>query len=336
MDALQSYFRSLIRWFDVRTTGQLTSNFIDIGADQIEHLRSFFLNSFLREYENGDPGKHAYAQEYWKSPQGVEDLEEHVIGRLLRDRLEYVPWLNSVRPLRDCTILEIGCGTGSSAVALGEQGARFVGIDPVEIAVSMSRERGKAYGLGNLSFRTMNAVDIEREFETGQFEFIIFFASLEHMTHSERKASLRAAWNLLEPGGCLAVVEAPNRLWFFDDHTASMPFFHWLPDNLAREYLHRHKAEPATAGTGDEDDMLDFMRLGRGVSYHEFELALGDLSHLSVVSDRYTFQNRQNLLRRAYFELSRKGRYSRFIRRRSKAIHPGFFMPYLNIALRKT
>ncbi len=336
MSDLQSYLRSIVRRFDTGTSAELKSNFIAISPGQIEHLRSFFLNSFLHEYDNGDPLKQAHAQKYWKSTEGQQDLEEHVIERILRDRLEYVPWLNSTLPLRDCTILEIGCGTGSSAVAFSEQGAKVVGIDPVEIAVSMSQERKKVYGLSNLSFRHMNAVDIDRNFEKGQFELIIFFASLEHMTHQERKASLQAAWKLLEPGGHLAVVEAPNRLWFFDDHTASMPFFHWLPDNIARQYLDRHNGEPATSATGDEDEMLDFMRLGRGVSYHEFELALGDLSDLRVVSDRYTFQNRQNLFRWAYFRLTRKGRYSRFIRRLSGDMHPGFFMPYLNIVLQKT
>ena len=34
---------------------------------------------------------------------------------------------------------------------------------------------------------------------------------------------------MLAPGGLWAVVETPNRLHYFDDHSAKLPFHHWLP-----------------------------------------------------------------------------------------------------------
>jgi len=96
---------------------------------------------------------------------------------------------------------------------------------------------------------------------------VIFFASLEHMTHSERQRSLRAAWQLLADGGILCVIEAPNRLWLFDDHTADLPFFHWLPDEIALEYLKQTPRYQAAAfDTTSEGAKLELSRRGRGVS----------------------------------------------------------------------
>lgn len=91
MSDLQSYLRIIVRRFDSGTSAELKSNFIEISPDQIEHLRSFFLNSFLHEYDNGELLKQAHAKKYWQSTEGRQDLEEHVIERIARDRLEYVP-----------------------------------------------------------------------------------------------------------------------------------------------------------------------------------------------------------------------------------------------------
>jgi len=65
---------------------------------------------------------------------------------------------------------------------------------------------------------------------TDNFNFIIFYASLEHMT------SLVNAWSLLSNNGVLCVIEAPNRLWYFDSHTSGLPFYYWLPDEIAIKY----------------------------------------------------------------------------------------------------
>src|SRR6185295_3548288 len=64
---------------------------------------------------------------YLASAEGREDLAAHLEGRLRLDRMKVAPWLDATRPLRGCRILEIGCGTGSSTVALAEQGAEVTG-----------------------------------------------------------------------------------------------------------------------------------------------------------------------------------------------------------------
>jgi 2-polyprenyl-3-methyl-5-hydroxy-6-metoxy-1,4-benzoquinol methylase len=148
-------------------------------------------------------------KDYWNSEVGRDDIDEHTVGRLICDRHEYVPWLNDLRRLDGARVFEIGCGTGLSVMALVEQGAEVTGIDVVPESIEVSRARLRCFGLGEPSLHHMNATEIATHFDHASFDFVIFFASLEHMTHHERLTSLRAAWQLLADGGTLASSKRP-------------------------------------------------------------------------------------------------------------------------------
>src|SRR5947207_646218 len=63
-----------------------------------------------------------------------------------------------------------------------------------------------------------------------------FYASLEHLTLEERLQAMKRTWQMLSPGGLWCAIEIPNRLWYYDSHTSQLPFFMWLPDELAFAY----------------------------------------------------------------------------------------------------
>lgn len=48
---------------------------------------------------------------YLTTEAGQADLQDHLDGRLNNFRSTVIPWLNSVKPLANARILEIGCGT---------------------------------------------------------------------------------------------------------------------------------------------------------------------------------------------------------------------------------
>jgi 2-polyprenyl-3-methyl-5-hydroxy-6-metoxy-1,4-benzoquinol methylase len=337
MGAKKERFRRAIQRFDFATRS-IAGKFTHLDSEKNEHLRAFFLKRWLNEAEHASPARTAALKAYWHSERGRHDLEGHVVGRLEHDRREYIPWLNSIVPLDGARVLEIGCGTGSSAMALTEQGARVTGIDVVDEAIDMTKERIRIFGLDNARALKMNATDLDTRFRKGEFDLILFFASLEHMTLPERLKSLTAAWELLETSAVLCVVEAPNRLWYHDDHTSNLPFFQWLPDQIAIEYWKRssnYNNDPIY-DAATEETWCAFARLGRGVSFHEFELAIGPITDLSVPVDRASFQFGQNPLRRLHYAVSMKRRYVEILRRQRPDIPIGFFMPYLNIAVRKS
>ncbi|MBD3336729.1 MAG: methyltransferase domain-containing protein [Candidatus Eisenbacteria bacterium] len=279
----------------------------------------------------------ARSDSYLESEEGRNDLQDHVHRRLDLFRATVIPWFHSARALDGVEILEIGCGTGSSTVALAEQGSRVVAVDILPGSLAVARERCRLYGLP-AEFHEANAIDVSKRLRGRRFDMIIFFAALEHMTHTERLTAMQRTWAMLPPGGLWCVVETPNRLWFHDSHTSHLPFFHWLPDQLAFAYS-RFSPRASLADRFDrpsDSAMLDFLRLGRGVSFHEFELAMDRLDRLQVVSSLQIYLRRRSLLRRVLWKLTQDSRYESFLAQLQPGAHPGFFHANLDLILRKS
>jgi 2-polyprenyl-3-methyl-5-hydroxy-6-metoxy-1,4-benzoquinol methylase len=274
-------------------------------------------------------------RDYLATEWGQQDLQNHLFNRLRRDREEVIPWLDGSGTIRGSRVLEIGCGTGCSTVALAEQGADVVAIDIDEPSLAVAKRRCEVYEL-DVAFRHASAVDIGHLFRDILFQFIIFYATLEHMTHRERVLALRSAWDLLPKGGLLCIVETPNRLWYFDEHTSLLPFFNWLPDELAFEYS-RYSSRPYFSDLydnyADEQQRLHFRRRGRGVSFHELVLAIAPVEQLNVHSSLA-----MHLAGRGIQPSTppQAARYQRLLQEICPSIHSGFFERDLNLILLKT
>ena len=269
--------------------------------------------------------------------QGADALtaERSAAGRLQRDRCIVIPWLNRTRRLSSSTIVEIGCGRGASTVALAEQGATVLGIDVDADRIEIARLRCAAHGL-NAEFAVANAADLATSVDDGT-SWIVFWASLEHMTISERLSALASAWRLLEPGGLLTIVETPNRLWLDDSHTSYLPYFNWLPDDLAFRYS-RFSPRDGFRDVYEEEShatMLHFLRRGRGASFHEFDLAIGPASDLDVVSCLQLDRRRRNPLRAVGWRASQAGRFEALIAGAAPSVPRAFFQPFLYLTIRK-
>lgn len=303
------------------------------GARVADSLRSNYFSQPLNHMGLG-------VETYLATPEGRTDLDAHLRTRLLGNRRVVAPWLDSVQPLDGAEVLEIGCGTGSSTVSLAEQGARVHAVDVNGGNLAVARDRCAAYGL-DAAFYEANAVQLADHFAPAAFDLVVFWATLEHLTLEERRPALRAAWQLTRRGGALAIFEAPNRLWWFDFHTSDLPFYHWLPDDYAIPYA-RWSPRPsmvelyADADPGDPAVRLDFARRGRGVSYHDVELALGALPTLRVAGNLFDWMRRRDPLFALRWALSRDGRYQRALRAVAPTVPRAFLEPGLSMALRKT
>lgn len=256
-----------------------------------------------------------------------KDLADHVHGRLAHDRSVIVPWLNSIRSLEGASILEIGCGTGSSSVALAEQGADLTGVDIDDDALIVARDRCRAHGV-SCEFHSVNVADYQLEKD---FDFVIFFASLEHMTISERLIALELIWSQMKSGSFLVIIETPNRMWYMDRHTSLLPFFDWLPDELAFRYANKSRrlSEFNELHELTDANMEHFRRLGRGVSFHEFELACGDPKMLNVVSSLQTAMRFQVIGR------PKDWIHKLLLKRIYPGLHPGWFDESLDLVIQR-
>jgi SAM-dependent methyltransferase len=128
---------------------------------------------------------------YLVSQAGRADLNNQVSMRLLKDRTRIVPWINSIHDLDGASVLEIGCGTGSSTVALAERGAVLTAIDIDAASIAVARERCSAYEVA-AAFHVASAARLPEDIREQQYEIIIFYASLEHMTVVGLQAASRA------------------------------------------------------------------------------------------------------------------------------------------------
>lgn len=275
--------------------------------------------------------------EYLSSEEGQEDMANHLEGRTNLDRQLVVPWLDSVSQLRGCRVLEVGCGTGASTIALAEQGCDVTAVDVNEGNLLAAQERCRIYAL-SAKFFCANATELQKHFPFGMFDLIVFFATLEHLTYAERMLAMKGTWAMLKPGGLWGVIDTPNRLWWFDDHTALLPFFNWLPDDLALDYApHSDRAymKNYTNAEHSEETKLNFARRGRGVSYHEFDLALGPIASLNVVSSLGPYLRKQSFAIRMKWRSSPSRKFEAFLNKHGPRIHSGFYQPHLNLMIRR-
>ena len=314
----------------------LAGNFTALSAEGTAHLTAALEQHYFPRRIWGEVA--LTPQQWLATAEGRADLHDHLLRRLEAFRVQVVPWLDDAKPLRGASILEIGCGTGASTVALAEQGAQVLAVDIDEPSMQVARERCRVHGV-TAEFEVANATEVMRLHHGRHFDFVIFFACLEHMTHPERIAAMRASWQHLSPGDLWCTIETPNRLWYHDEHTARLDFFHWLPDQLAFEYSRHSPRQPFNASyrSCDEEAMQSFLRHGRGVSYHEFDLAMQPAQSLDVVSCLHLRRRRAGVLGLSALRRRRKlrFRYEALLAELEPRLHRGFFQPYLDLIIRK-
>jgi len=316
-----------------RTPKELFRNFKTIGpAGHEEIIASLKRHYFTRQIWEGAVTPEAYLS----SEEGRNDLLNHLHLRLNDFRQTIIPWLSDTRHLRGTDILEIGCGTGSSTVALAEQGANVTAVDIDEESLAVAKDRCRVHGL-NVRFLQANATQVRRLLNGQHFDFIIFFACLEHMTNDERIMALKDTWEMLTKGGLLCVIETPNRLWYFDDHTSWLPFYMWLPDKLAFLYSRMSVRRPFCNSylQYSEERMLGFLRHGRGVSFHEFDVAIKNVQELNIVSCLQLYLRKKNILRDWWWRTKQEHAYESFLAKQGPMIHRAFYQPSLDLIIRK-
>lgn len=324
----------LSRHFNITVSPKLRNNFSQPTPDGIEQLRDLIMRKYLPSWYSGtDLDGHFDSEEWWRI-----DLENHLFRRLEMDRYRFVPWIDRVAPFKkNPTILEVGCGTGSAAVAMAEQGADVVAIDAHLEAIEVSRPRAQIHGLSNVSFIYGNAQNLWELVGKRRFDLIVFFAVLEHMTLKECKSSLRAAWEILPKGKHICITDTPNRLWFYDAHTSHLPFFNWLPDELAFEYSKRSSRYPFNMRFRElnNDSMVLFIREGRGVSFHEIDLALDDNCKYKIISDLTGFLSLRNPAMTLKRFLVGAGRREKLLNSYAPDRHRSFFRESLDLVIEK-
>ncbi|MEJ5307467.1 MAG: methyltransferase domain-containing protein [candidate division WOR-3 bacterium] len=296
----------------------IKKNFIKIPDEKLKNFQKTLEDTFFKGWRE----KSNFSEKTFEN-----DLKTQLYLRLNENRYYYIPWISKTFNLKDKKILEIGCGTGSSTVALSEQGASVTGIDIDKDSLTVAKERMSIYGL-KAEFIEGNASVVFENIKDRKFDMIIFYASFEHMVYEERIDCLKKYFSFLEKGSFFTIIETPNRLWFFDEHTSLLPYFNWLPDRIAFDYAkfsERSNFREIYNEYSDEK-FLHFLRRGRGMSFHELEIAWDiKAKDIDVVSH----------LKQFFLPFSKEKKFFDLLQKISPQIDKGFFYPYLNMIIKK-
>lgn len=271
-------------------------------------------------------------------PGGEEVLETEIHVRPYWFRKRYIPWICSQIDLRGARVLEVGAGTGTSAVPLAERGALVESVDIADASLEVARVRAQLHGLlDRTNFVCGNAADLAAVVSGRSYDVVAYFASLEHMTYAERISTLGSAWSLLRPGGLLVSVDTPNRLWYYDNHTSMTNFFHWLPPEVAIGYA-RHTSRAGFQSEFDDPDdptaPLRMARWGRGVSFHDFEIAIGPITNLET-SGEWQFRRQLDPGWAEWWSDTDAGRYHALLRAIAPKISIHWLEEEIAVSLRR-
>lgn len=136
------------------------------------------------------------------------------------DRAPFIAFYNSLVDASTRSVLELGCGTGTIAIALSERlqmlrredaPARIVGVDGSEGMLRVARARN-----GSIDWRFG---DIRSPNVDGTFDLVYCcFNTLQHLlTDADLLEAFRAARDSLDAGGAYAFdLYQPNRAWLAD------------------------------------------------------------------------------------------------------------------------
>jgi SAM-dependent methyltransferase len=156
----------------------------------------------------------------------------------------------------DRDVLDLGCGHGGMLEALGERGARAVGLDPDESRVAFAQERG---------LRAVTGTAENMPFPAESFDLIVSDSVLEHLHDIDRV--LEEAARVLRPGGELVATWGPAWLTYNGPHLIKCLSVPWVQllfsDKTIVAALRRQRQSGRWPESYLDYKIDDFLTMGR-------------------------------------------------------------------------
>lgn len=109
-------------------------------------------------------------------------------------------------------ILDLGCGIGTFALLLAQQGFKTVGLDISANSIAACEDNKKKLKITNAQFVQGNVSD--KIFANKCFDIIIASDIIEHLPPNVLTATLQNCHDWLKPGGSLFIHTFPTKYWY--------------------------------------------------------------------------------------------------------------------------
>ena len=135
-------------------------------------------------------------------------------------------------------LLDFGCGTGASTVAMAEllPATELIGVELDPERIELANQIRAFRGLNNVNF-VCSPTGEELPASIGTFDLVMLSAVYEHLLPKERKILMPLLWAAMKPGGLIFINQTPYRFSPLEDHSTGLWFVNFLPDAFAHRYV---------------------------------------------------------------------------------------------------
>jgi SAM-dependent methyltransferase len=144
------------------------------------------------------------------------------------------------QPVRRLSVLEVGCSFGHMTEYLAEQAevAEIHAFDTDSTFVDIVRLKARELGLDVVKEVALLSNEETRRlpYPDRRFDLVLAVGVVEHLPTRDRRAQVDEYYRVLGPGGYIAILDTPNRLFPLETHSVGLPLVQWLPPRLAYRY----------------------------------------------------------------------------------------------------
>lgn len=137
-------------------------------------------------------------------------------------------------------VLEVGCSFGHITECLAEapQVAQVYAFDTDPAFVAIAQAKVEEMRLDAVrEVRHLAGEETRRlPYADARFDLVLAVGVVEHLPARHRRAQVDEYYRVLAPGGHIAILDTPNRLFPFETHSVGLPLIQWLPAALAHRY----------------------------------------------------------------------------------------------------
>ena len=181
---------------------------------------------------------HENSQRFW------DDVAKRYSQQAIADVDSYRKKLSQTQELmtKDMTVLELGCGTGSTALIHADYVAQIVATDISQEMIAIAKNKADSQRVQNIKFIRSSL----EEFKSDEAKYDMILAlNLLHLI-SDRESALGKIFSLLKPGGFFvsSTVCAADKMWFIRPIVPVMqwfgraPHFEFLKAEQVSEEIH--------------------------------------------------------------------------------------------------